>query len=138
MTNPIDKDKVTEMPGLLPYAHTIGSAIIKPDDVGKIKSRALAMMYEQTNTQLMQIQKQAELLVKQANEIKQRVAISEKMYQAKLGFEPIIGQIYHLYKKESTYFVMMIAPTEWGKTKHKEYEFEASIKLLSDHTWMVI
>ena len=32
MKNPIDEDKITDIPHLLPYAHSIGSAIIKPVD----------------------------------------------------------------------------------------------------------
>ena len=32
--NPINPDKVAENPGLLPYAHTAGGAVIKPDDMG--------------------------------------------------------------------------------------------------------
>jgi hypothetical protein len=35
--NPINKDKVAENPGLLPYAHTAGGAVIRPEDMGKTK-----------------------------------------------------------------------------------------------------
>ena len=98
--NPIDIDKVAENPGLLPYSHHVGGIVINPEDTGKIKSRALTAMREQTNIQMNQIQKQVELLVKQANDLKERVEISEQIYQAELPFEPIISQIYHLYKKE--------------------------------------
>ncbi len=34
--NPIDPDKVAENPGLLPYAHTAGGAVIRPEDKGRI------------------------------------------------------------------------------------------------------
>lgn len=138
MINPIDKDKVAEFPGLLPYPHNIGSIVVKPEDVGKIKSRALSSMYEQTNTQLMQIQKQVEVLALQANEIKKRVEISEKVYQAETSFEPFVGQTYHLYKKEEKYYLMMIGPDEWGNSKKETLEFQGSVKLLSDHTWQLV
>ena len=96
--NPIDKDKVAENPGLFPYSHHVGGVVINPEDTGKIKSRALTAMREQTNIQMTQIQKQVELLMKQANDLKDRVDMSEQIYQADLSFEPIISQIYHLYK----------------------------------------
>ena len=35
--NPIDKDKIAKDPHLLPYAHTVGGAIIKPIDKGRAK-----------------------------------------------------------------------------------------------------
>ena len=36
--NPINPEKVAQNPGLLPYAHTAGSAVIKPEDMGKSKA----------------------------------------------------------------------------------------------------
>ncbi|MGE0567765.1 MAG: DUF2452 domain-containing protein [Bacteroidia bacterium] len=136
--NPIDKDKVTETPGILPYAHHVGSAIIKPEDEGKVKSRALSAMREQTNKQLLQIQKQAELLAKQANDIRKRVELSEKIYTANMSFEPFIGHVYHLYQKEQEYRMYMIGPDEWGKSKPKDIEYIGSAKLMSDHTWELV
>lgn len=136
--NPIDKDKVAEEPGLISYPHNVGSIVVKPEDEGKLRSRALSAMREQTNKQLLQIQKQAELLAKQAQELQKRVEISEKIYTAELSFEPFIGHIYHLYKKESGYRLYMIGPDEWGKSKPQNIEFVGSVKLLSDHTWEII
>lgn len=138
MKNPIDKDKITETPSTLPYPHTVGSAIIKPDDVGKIKSRAHSAMLEQTTVQLNQIQKQVELLIEQARKIQQRVTISEDIYKAHLTFEPFVGNVYHLYKQGSQSKLMMIAPNEWGKSKPDSLEFQASVRLLSDHTWEIL
>ncbi len=136
--NPIDKDKTAEDPGLIPYPHTIGSIVVKPEDEGKLKSRALSAMREQTNKQLAQIQKQAALLAKQAQDLQKRVEISEKIYTAELSFEPFIGHVYHLYKKAEGYRLYMIGPEEWGKTKPENIEFIGSIKLLSDHTWEIV
>ena len=83
--NPIDKDKVAENPGLMEYAHTIGGVVIKPEDQGKLKSRALSAMREQTNRQLAQIQKQAELLARQAQQLRKRVDLSEKIFSSVFG-----------------------------------------------------
>jgi hypothetical protein len=136
--NPIDKDKVTEIPGLLPYAHHIGSIVVRPEDVGKLKSRALMAMHEQTNRQLLLLQKQAELIAKQAFEIKKRVEVSEKIYCASMSFEPFVGSEYHLYEQDGTYKLMMIAPNEWGKSKKENLIFINTVRLLSDHTWEII
>jgi hypothetical protein len=135
--NPIDKDKVAENPGLLPYPHHVGGIVIKPEDTGKIKSRALTAMREQTNIQMNQIQKQVELLMQQANDLKERVEISEKIYLADLSFEPIIGQTYHLYLKEGVYKLLLIGPEDWGKLP-KTLEYAGTVKMLGDHTWDVI
>lgn len=136
--NPIDKDKTAEFPHLLAYPHNVGSIAVKPDDVGKLKSRALSAMYEQTDTQLLQIQQQVELLLAQANHIKNKITISEKIYGAKLSFEPFIGKTYHLYKREDEYLLMLIGPDEWGRSKKHTLEFIESVKLMSDHTWEIM
>lgn len=138
MVNPIDKDKIAENPGLIAYPHTIGSVVIRPEDLGKLKSRALSVMREQTDMHLLQIQKQVELLVSQANEIQKRIEISEKIYTAVISFEPLVGHTYHLYEKEHEYRLMMIAPNEWGRSKAGKLAYINSVKLLSDHTWEIL
>lgn len=134
--NPIDPDKVAENPHLLPYAHTVGGVQIKPIDKGRVKGRAVSAMYEQTDMQLAQIRKQIELLAQQAQQIHDRVTISEKIYQAEISFEPLIGFIYHLYKKSTGKYVLsMVGPKEWGS--QPPYAFVGTVKMLSDHTWEV-
>ncbi len=136
-TNPIDKDKIAENPHLLPYAHTVGGAVIKPIDKGRTKGLALDAMYEQSDMQLDQIREQVQLLVEQAENIRQRVDISEKIYQADMGFKPIIGKNYHLYERKNGKLTLsLVAPTEWGRSA--PMTFVASVKLLSDHTWDIL
>ncbi len=138
--NPIDKDKVAENPGLLPYAHSIGGPPIRPEDKGKLKTRALTAMRQQTEKQMIQIQRQVELMVAQANEIKRRVEISEQIYMADMGFEPLVSHIYHLYKRveDDKDVMMIIGPDEWGKNKRADLTFSASVRLMADHTWEII
>lgn len=138
MENPIDKDKVAENPGLMHYPHTIGSVVIRPEDRGLIKSRGLSAMHEQTDSMLKQIQKQVETLLYQANDIKNRIEVSEKIYQAELRFEPTIGMIYHLYEKDGVFKLLLIGPDSWGRSSGKNLNFISTVKLLSDHTWEII
>lgn len=137
MKNPIDKDKVAEQPGILPYPHQLGSLVIKPEDEGKLKSRALTAMQEQTKRQLALLQRQANLIAEEADKLKARVEISEKIYTARFSFEPFVGHVYHLYKKQTYYQLMLIGPDEWG-TLPGDLEFLASVKLLADHTWEIL
>ncbi|PHN06423.1 DUF2452 domain-containing protein [Flavilitoribacter nigricans] len=135
--NPIDPDKITENPHSLPYAHTVGGAVIKPEDRGKIKGRAMAAMYEQTDMHLGQIREQIELLARQAKNIQHRVQISEEIYRAELNFEPIIAKVYYLYRRSNGKSVVsMVSPPEWGK--NPPFQFIATVQLLSDHTWEVL
>lgn len=134
--NPIDKDKITENPSTLPYAHTVGGAVIKPTKSGVIRRKALTAMEEQTDRQLAQIKKQIDLLAQQAREIQDRKALAEIIYAAKMSFKPEIGHEYHLYENEQEEYVLsMVGPEEWSKPKFKL--FVCSVKMLSDHTWEI-
>ncbi|MCR9083335.1 MAG: DUF2452 domain-containing protein [Cyclobacteriaceae bacterium] len=132
------KEKTTENPGLLPYAHHSGSAIVKPEDKGKITGRAVAAMQSQTDMQMSQIYQQMQLLADQAKKIKARVEVSERIYQAAMGFEPLINHRYFLYQKEDGIdFLSLIGPDEWGRKKDWA-KFVAEVKLLADHTWEIL
>ena len=133
--NPIDKDKIAENPHLLPYAHTVGGAVIKPIDKGRVKGLAVSAMYDQTEMQLSQIREQVELLAQQAELVHRRVKISEQIYLAEMSFKPLISHTYHLYRRKNGKEVLsMVAPEQWGKSMPFE-EFVATVTLLADHTW---
>jgi|GEM_PF-76220 len=136
--NPIDKTKVTDTPGLLPYAHTAGGAVIRPEDKGQVRGNAMTAMYDQTDRQMEQLRQQMETLAKQAQSLHERMSISEMIYQADVPFQPIIHHVYHLYQRKSdgTELLSMIAPGEWGRTN--PYQHLATVRLLGDHTWEVV
>ena len=136
--NPIDPDKISENPHTLEYGHHSGSALIKPEDQGKLKSRALNAMDHQTDMQLGQIYEQMQLLADQAKRLSERKKISEFIYTAEARFEPFINHTYHLYKREDDSFLLsLIGPKQWGKSR-KSFDFVASVKLLADHTWDIL
>jgi hypothetical protein len=135
--NPINPDKVAENPGLLPYAHTAGGAVIKPDDMGKVKGRSVLAMRQQTDRQMNQLYEQMEVLARQAKLLADRKEISERIYDAAMGFEPIISETYYLYEKEDGSDLMsLVAPEEWGRS-FKYSRYLAKVTLLADHTWEV-
>jgi hypothetical protein len=137
--NPIDDKKITLSPSTLPYAHTVGGAVIKPIDKGRTKGLAVEAMHEQTNMQLNQIRQQMELLAEQARRIQQRVTVSEAIYKSDMGFKPLINHVYHLYEREEgNYILSMIAPEEWGRKGCPFNKFVATVKLLADHTWDIL
>lgn len=120
---------------VLPYAASVSGAVIKPNEEGLIKHKALTAMEEQTNMQLDQIRQQIELLALQAQEIQKRKELSLKIYEARLSFKPNIGQVYYLYeKKDDSYMVSLVSPKEWGGAGPFK-KFVATVQLLADHTW---
>jgi hypothetical protein len=121
---------------VLPYSASVSGALIKPNEEGMIKHKALTAMEEQTNMQFEQIRKQIELLALQAQEIQKRKELSLMIYNARLSFKPNIGQIYYLYEKnDDSYMLSLVSPKEWGGPGPFR-RFVATVKLLADHTWM--
>ncbi|MEM1136334.1 MAG: DUF2452 domain-containing protein [Bacteroidota bacterium] len=132
------REKTAENPGTLPYAHTAGGALVKPEDKGKIKGRAVKAMHQQTEKQMQQLYAQMQTLAQQANAIKARVKVSERIYLAEIPFEPIIGEVYYLYQKDEHKDVLsLVAPNEWGKSKSFQ-KYIATVNMLADHTWEII
>lgn len=121
---------------VLPYSSSVAGALVKPNEEGVIKHKALTAMEEQTNMQLQQIRKQIELLALQAQEIQKRKELSLMIYNARLSFKPNIGQTYYLYEKNNgDHLLSLVSPKEWGPNGPFK-KFVAGVKLLADHTWM--
>ena len=136
-TRPIDPEDVAENPGLISFPHHVGSAVVKPEDKGKIRGRAMAAMKDQTEREMAQLYEQMQTLARQANDIKKRVEVSEKIYASEINFEPIIGHTYFLYEKnDGSHMLSMISPEEWGGDLPYK-SCIAEVKLLSDHTWQL-
>jgi hypothetical protein len=124
---------------VLPYASSVSGAVIRPTEQGMIRHKALTAMEEQTNMQMDQIRRQIELLALQAREIVDRKELSMLIYNARLSFSPVIGQVYYLYeKKDGEHQVSMISPREWGNDSGPFKSFIAKVKLLADHTWVEV
>jgi len=121
---------------VLPYSASVSGAVIKANEEGIIKHKALTAMEEQTNMQLEQIRKQIELLALQAHEIQKRKELSMMIYNARLSFKPNIGQLYYLYEKnDGSFMLSLVSPKEWGPSMPFK-RFVAPVKLLADHTWL--
>ncbi len=120
---------------VLPYSASVAGAVIKHNEEGIIKHKALTAMEEQTNMQLEQIRKQIELLALQAQEIQKRKDLSLLIYKARLSFKPNIGQTYYLYEKnDGQHMLSLVAPKEWGANGPFK-KFVGAVQLLADHTW---
>jgi hypothetical protein len=123
---------------VLPYASSVGSVAIRPTEEGAIKHKALLAMEQQTDMQLDQIRQQIELLARQAQELRKRKELSLMIYEARLNFQPVIGQTYYLYeKKDGSHLLSLVSPREWGGSGPFK-QFVSAVKLLADHTWMEI
>ena len=116
-------DNVADNPGLLPYGSNVSAPSIKPTDLTTFKKNGLDKVTKFFDRRYKEIVEQAETLQKS-------FLITQTVYESKYRFEPIIGEIYHLYEdSDGGYSLSMISPSEWNK-KHVY-----SVVLNSDMTW---
>lgn len=122
-----------------PVPTHVASALIRPIDKGKLKAVALETVEKQAHEQIAMLKKQADLILEQVKRIEERVKISAEIYQADLGFEPVIGHQYHLYENEiGNRKLSMIGPNEWNTKSSRLWQFLATVKLNADRSWDVV
>lgn len=54
------------------------------------------------------------------------------VYESNISFEPIIGEIYHLYENDDNNFLSLISPNEWNMN------YVGSFKLKHNKKWQKI
>ena len=120
------EEKGKYISSVLPYATSVGGPVIKLDDVAFFKEKG-------TNRVQKTFSAKYQELVDQYNELIDEVKLNELIYNSKFSFEPVIGEIYHLYvRNNGQYFLSLIKPSEWNMTH------VVSVRLNSEHKWVSI
>jgi hypothetical protein len=110
----------------LPYSTSVGAPIIRVDDIVSWKSRGITNVNKEFENKFKELKNQYESLM-------QEFEWNELVYNAKFAFEPVIGEIYHLYvSEEGNNFLSLISPQEWNK------EHLGTFKLNSDKKWIAL
>ena len=122
-------DNVATNPHSLPYASNLGAPVIKPDhSLGGWKVGAVHRANKHYNERFNKLKKEFEQLAED-------VKWNEIIFNAEMRLKPVIGNTYHLYKKDNgKYFVSLFAPQEcsWGE-KH-----QGAFRLNYDNRWELI
>jgi len=109
------------------YPTEIGSPKFQPDDISLFKIEKTSKIKKYYSSKFEEMAKEYEKLMLE-------IQVNERLYMASHNFEPISGEIYHLYKKESgEEFISLISPDQW-----KKFDFIGSYKFLSDGRWILI
>ena len=108
------------------YPTEVGAPKFEPDNITLFKIEKTSKIKKYYSSKFEEMTKEYEKLMSE-------IQLNERLYTASHNFEPISGEIYHLYKKESgEEFLSLISPEQW-----KKFEFIGSFKFLSDGRWEV-
>ena len=80
------------------------------------------------------------VLEKQAQAIKRRLDITDAVHAAVYQFQPVMGNVYWLawdQRKQHT-LLTQHGPNDWSSSAPEDYEYQARVKYMGDHTWMEI
>ncbi|MHA7865459.1 DUF2452 domain-containing protein [Flagellimonas marinaquae] len=108
---------------LKPYATNVGAPIITKTDTVAWKNRCINKLNHKVKTRYEEIKAQYE-------ELMQEYEYNNLIYCAKFTFEPIVGETYHLYKRENNEtFLSIIAPEQCN------FNSLGSFRLNADQIW---
>ncbi len=119
-------DNFAENKPLLPYGDNISAPAIRPDNIDDWKLRGVNKVNKQIQTKFDELKKEYQKLVEEYQ-------WNDLVYQSKFSYEPVIGEIYHLYVgNDGNPFLSLILPDEWDK------EHIGSFELNSEQKWIKI
>lgn len=108
---------------LKPYGTSASSPVIKPLNTATWKNDGIQRVNKKLASEFEEIKAQYNALI-------QKFKNNDLLYHAKYNFEPILGEIYHLYKDQNDgYFLSIIAPQQCN------FDFVGSFRLNSDKMW---
>ena len=108
---------------LKPYATSVGAPVIKTTDSVAWKNRSISKINHKIEAKFLELKTEYEKMVREFE-------YNKLIFQAKFTFEPIIGNVYHLYeRKNGESFLSIISPEEC------DFNFLGSFYLNADQIW---
>ena len=116
-------DSYVENAKLLPYGSNIGAPSIKIENIDGWKqynaskvNKVFQSKYEELKNEYLKFIEEYEW--------------NSLIYSAQYNFEPVVGETYHLYKRNNDeYFLSIISPKDWKR------EFIGSFRLDTKNKW---
>jgi hypothetical protein len=108
---------------LKPYATNVGAPVITTTDTNAWKNRSINKINHKVEAKYLELKAEYEKMM-------QEFEYNNLIFESKFTFEPIIGEIYHLYKRENgETFLSIIAPEQC------RFNALGSFYLNADHIW---
>ena len=91
---------------LKPYATSLGAPVIIPTDTVAWKNRSINKINHKVTAKFLELKAEYENMI-------QEFEYNKLIFNAKFSFEPIIGEVYHLYQRENNEsFLSLISPEQ--------------------------
>ena len=108
------------------YATSLGAPVIIPTDTVAWKNRSINKINHKVTAKFLELKAEYENMI-------QEFEYNKLIFNAKFSFEPIIGEVYHLYKRENKEtFLSLISPEQCN------FNSLGSFYLNADQIWQKI
>ena len=108
---------------LKPYATSVGAPVITTTDTVDWKNRSIRKVNQKVQAKYLELKAEYDKMMAEFE-------YNNLIFNAKFTFEPLIGDIYHLYKRENgETFLSIIAPNECN------FNAMGSFYLNADQIW---
>ncbi len=120
-----------------PYALDRGAPKFDLVEVKNKKDQNYNLAIQQAQKEFENLKQIADVINKQAQQIKERLEISELIYQAEYSFSPVAGGEYWLVKdiEKDILTVCVLGPNDWSTEAPNNYEYISKIKYLANGLW---
>ena len=115
----------------LEYPMSTLSAPVKPNDMQVYKQEQKDLTEHYVQQEWARLKEQADLIMKQAQDLEKRAELARIISEAKYKFKPIVLRPYALYQDGEDYILSMVLPHEW-ETK---WATLGLVRKLADTTW---
>ena len=115
-------DNVADDPGLLPYGSNVGAPAIKSTDVETWKVEKVLKTNHYFEARYKEIRNEYLQMM-------ESYQYNKLVYESEFKFEPIKGETYYLYQKDTKLFLSLIEPEYWNQI------FIGAFRLDSNDKW---
>ncbi len=101
------------------------------------KDQHYNLAVQQAQKEFENLKQIADVINKQAQQIKERLEITELVYNAERSFTPVVGATYWIIKdtKKDNIQIVVLGPKDWSHGTPSNYEYLQEIKYLANGLW---
>lgn len=122
---------------IVPYGLDRGAPKFDIIETKTKKDQHYNLAVQQAQKEFENLKQIADVINKQAQQIKERLEITELVYNAERTFTPVVGANYWLIKdtKKNNIQIVVLGPKEWATNPPENYEYISEVKYLANGLW---
>jgi len=109
----------------MPYPVSRLAPRIVPQDLTNFKTRGIGRVERELQQELIELREKYLAVIDAFN-------WNKLIYEAAIGFEPVCGEVYHLYDINNEFTLSMVEPSEWAQ------RWIGSFRLNADGRWLPV